>query len=99
MLANRKLAKAIQYLGFYEFRQQLEYKCKLYGCELMIAERFYPSSKTCSNCGCIKENLSLGERIYICDDCGFEIDRDLNAARNLKSLGRVAPEVTPVDRY
>ncbi len=91
MLANRKLAKAIQDLGFYEFRRQLEYKCKLYGCELMVADRFYPSSKTCSNCGCIKKNLSLGERIYICDDCGFEIDRDLNAARNLESLGRVAP--------
>lgn len=99
MLANRKLAKAIQDLGFYEFRRQLEYKCKLYGCELMVADRFYPSSKTCSNCGWLKKNLSLGERIYICDDCGFEIDRDLNAARNLKSLGRVAPEVTPVDRY
>ena len=58
MLANHKLAKAVQDMGFYDFRRQLEYKCELYGCKLIIADRWYPSSKTCSNCGTIKESLS-----------------------------------------
>ncbi|MGB3401189.1 MAG: RNA-guided endonuclease TnpB family protein [Microcoleaceae cyanobacterium] len=86
MLANRKLAKAVQDMGFYEFRRQLEYKCQLYGSELIIADRWFASSKTCSNCGCKKEQLSLSERVFKCDSCGVEIERDLNAAINLKSL-------------
>ena len=86
MLANRKLAKAIQDMGFYEFRRQLEYKCELYGSKLIIANRWFASSKTCSNCGHKKEKLSLGERVFNCGCCGFEIERDLNAALNLKSL-------------
>jgi len=82
MLANHKLAKAIADMGFYEFRRQLEYKCKLYGSELIIIDRWFPSSKTCSGCGVIKEKLFLSERIFNCE-CGLNIDRDLNAAINL----------------
>ncbi|MGB3189377.1 MAG: transposase [Limnoraphis sp.] len=74
-----------------EFRRQLEYKCKLYGSELVIVDRWFPSSKTCSNCGTIKESLSLSERTFICDDCHFELDRDLNAARNLAALAGSLP--------
>ncbi|BAY62569.1 transposase, IS607 family protein [Calothrix brevissima NIES-22] len=84
MLANGKLAKAIADMGFYEFRRQLEYKTKLYGSKLVVVDRFYPSSKTCSNCGEKKLYLSLSERIFKCEYCNFECDRDLNAARNLK---------------
>ena len=86
ILANHKLAKAVQDMGFYEFRRQLEYKCSLYGSELIIADRWFPSSKTCSNCGSKKEILSLSERVYHCDNCGISLDRDLNAAINLAAL-------------
>jgi putative transposase len=84
MMANRKLAKAIQDMGFYEFRRQLDYKTKLYGSELVIVDRWFPSSKTCSRCGKKKETLSLSERVFDCDHCGLQIDRDLNAAMNLQ---------------
>ncbi len=84
LLGNRKLAKAIADMGFYEFRRQLEYKTKLYGSKLVIVDRFYPSSKTCSSCGEKKLSLSLRERIFKCEYCNFECDRDLNAAYNLK---------------
>ncbi len=77
---EHKLAKAVQDMGFYEFRRQLEYKCQLYRCELIIADRWFPSSKTCSNCATIKESLSLSEPTFICDECGWILDRDLNAA-------------------
>lgn len=83
MMANHKLAKAIADMGFYEFRRQLEYKCELYGCELVIANRWFASSKTCSSCGTKKEKLSLSQRVFKCHNCGLEIDRDLNAAINL----------------
>ncbi|KAB8332742.1 IS200/IS605 family element transposase accessory protein TnpB [Scytonema tolypothrichoides VB-61278] len=83
MMANHKLAKSIQDMGFYEFRRQLTYKCELYGCKLVIADRWLPSSKTCSRCGTKKETLTLKERVFECGNCGFIIDRDLNAARNL----------------
>lgn len=83
MMANRKLAKAIADMGFYEFRRQMEYKTKLYGSQLVVVDRFYPSSKTCSNCGTKKESLSLSERTFKCEHCGFECDRDLNASINL----------------
>jgi putative transposase len=83
MLANRKLAASISDMGFYEFRRQLTYKTELYGSKLLIVDRWYPSSKTCSNCGHTKENLSLVQREFICDNCGFKIDRDFNAAINL----------------
>jgi putative transposase len=84
MMANRKLAKAIADMGFYEFRRQLEYKAQLYGSKLVFVDRFYPSSKTCSNCGHRKAFLSLSERVFRCDECGFECDRDLNASINLE---------------
>ena len=83
MMKNKHLAKHVQNAMFYEFRRQLEYKCSQYGIQLVIADRFYPSSKTCSRCGCIKSNLKLKDRIYKCDSCGLEKDRDLNAAENL----------------
>jgi putative transposase len=86
MLANHKLAKAVQDMGFYEFRRQLEYKTQLYGSELIVANRWFPSSKTCSNCGHKKESLSLSERVFECEKCSFVCDRDLNASLVLASL-------------
>jgi putative transposase len=83
MIANRKLSSAISDLGFYEFRRQLEYKQNFYATELVIVDRFFPSSKTCSSCGDKKEKLSLSERTFNCNNCGFTIDRDLNASINL----------------
>jgi putative transposase len=77
---------AITDLGFYEFRRQLEYKSKYKGNYLKIADRWFPSSKTCSNCGQKKNKLKLSERVYQCEACRHEIDRDLNAAINLKNL-------------
>ena len=83
MMKNRHLSKAVQQQCFGEFRRQIEYKCEKFGIELRVADRFYPSSKTCSNCGCIKSDLRLSDRTYHCNECGFIIDRDLNAAINL----------------
>jgi putative transposase len=83
MLANHKLAKSIQGMGFFEFRRQLTYKCELYGSKLVVIDRWFPSSKTCSNCGNKKYSLTLSERVFECEHCGFVIDRDLNAAINL----------------
>jgi putative transposase len=84
MSKNHKLASAILDGGFFEFRRQLEYKCEWYGSKLTIIDRFYPSSKTCSHCGFIKKDLKLSDRVFKCPACGFEIDRDLNAAINLR---------------
>ncbi|NMG11966.1 RNA-guided endonuclease TnpB family protein [Brasilonema sp. UFV-L1] len=85
MMANHKLAKAIADMSFFEFRRQLTYKCELYGSKLVVVDRWLPSSKTCSNCGTKKETLILKERVFDCGHCGFTIDRDLNAAINLKN--------------
>ncbi|NEP85655.1 MAG: IS200/IS605 family element transposase accessory protein TnpB [Okeania sp. SIO2C2] len=74
MLANHKLAKSIADQGFYEFRRQLEYKTHWYGSELVVVDRFFPSSKTCSNCGHVQD-LPLNVRTYDCPDCGISIDR------------------------
>ncbi|MGK7926104.1 MAG: RNA-guided endonuclease InsQ/TnpB family protein [Spirulina sp.] len=98
MMANRKLAKAIADMGFYEFRRQLEYKCQLYGSHLIVINRFYPSSKTCNSCHHVKSNLGLEERWYQCSECGWEGDRDLNAALNLEQLGQELAKVKPVDK-
>lgn len=87
MVKNRCLAKAISDVGFGELRRQIEYKAKRLGIEVIVANTFFPSSKTCSGCGCIKDTLALSERTYICEHCGLEIDRDLNAALNLAALG------------
>ncbi|BAZ25989.1 transposase, IS607 family protein [Kalymmatonema gypsitolerans NIES-4073] len=83
MIANHKLAKTIADMSFFEFRRQLTYKCQLYGSKLVVVDRWFPSSKTCSNCGTKKETLTLNERVFECGHCGFTIDRDLNAAINL----------------
>ncbi|NJM60605.1 MAG: IS200/IS605 family element transposase accessory protein TnpB [Oscillatoriales cyanobacterium RU_3_3] len=83
MMANHKLATSIADMSFFELRRQLTYKCELYGSKLVIASRWFPSSKTCSNCGTKKETLSLSERVFECSHCGLVIDRDLNAAINL----------------
>lgn len=88
MLKNKHLSKAIQEQEFYKFRQYLTYKCQFYGIELIIADRFYPSSKICSCCSYKKKFLSLSERTFICPECGQSIDRDLNAAVNLKNYGK-----------
>jgi putative transposase len=83
MMANYKLAKAIADMSFFEFRRQLTYKCELYGSKLVVVDRWFPSSKTCSNCGIKKATLGLNERVFECGHCSFTIDRDLNAAINL----------------
>ena len=83
MVKNRCLARSISDMGFGEFRRQLEYKTKWYGSELVVHNRFFPSSKTCSNCGEVKDYLSLSERVFECGGCGLVMDRDLNASKNL----------------
>lgn len=87
MLSNHKLAKAISDTSFHQFRSMLEYKCKWYGKELVVIDRFFPSSKTCSKCGWKKEDLTLSDRVFKCENCGIEIDRDLNAAINIERVG------------
>ncbi len=89
MAANRRLSRSILDCGFFEFRRQLEYKLKWIGSEIILADTFFPSSKMCSCCGNVKKELSLSERTYSCEECGFEEDRDLNAAINLKNYGTV----------
>lgn len=89
MVKNHKLAKSISDVGMGEFRRQLEYKAKWYGRQVVVVDRYFPSSKTCSSCGTIKEDLKLSERVYKCD-CGLQIDRDMNAAINLANTARSA---------
>ncbi|XZH43458.1 RNA-guided endonuclease InsQ/TnpB family protein [Clostridium perfringens] len=84
MMKNKHLSKAITSQKFFEFKTKLTVKCKENHIELRIVDRFYPSSKTCSQCGKVKKDLKLSDRIYKCD-CGFTIDRDLNASINLKN--------------
>ena len=83
MMKNKYLSKSIAKQGLYEFKRQIQYKCKFYGIEFVEADKWYPSSKTCSKCGHIKVKLSLSERTYICEECGCVIDRDYNASVNL----------------
>lgn len=83
MMKNRHLSKAIQEQCFAEFIRQMQYKCEWNGIEFIQVDRFYPSSKTCSCCGAIKHDLRLRDRVYVCAECGAEIDRDYNAAINL----------------
>ena len=85
MLKNRHLSRAIAECEFYYFRALLERKCREYGIQLRIVDRFYASSKTCSRCGHIKKDLKLSDRVYECTECGLVIDRDYNAALNLRS--------------
>lgn len=86
MMKNRHLSKTIQQQGFYEFRRQIEYKSELNNIPVIIADRFFPSSKLCSCCGNIKKDLKLSDRIYKCE-CGNIIDRDFQASLNLKIYG------------
>jgi putative transposase len=87
MMKNHKLARAISDIGFYEIRRQLEYKVPLYGGEVKIISRWEPSTKRCSNCGSVKDTIALSERVFDCPKCGFSLDRDLNAARNIMTVG------------
>jgi len=86
MMKNRHLSKAIQEQCFYEFRRQIEYKSEWNGIQVVIADRYFPSSKLCSHCGSVKKDLKLSDRIYRCE-CGNIIDRDYQASLNLKRYG------------
>ena len=98
LMKNGKLSKAIADSGFYEFRRQLTYKTELYGSKLIIADRFFPSSKLCPSCGHKKNKLPLSVRVYQCDnhDCDWVADRDYSASLNL--LGLAEPDFTPVEK-
>lgn len=87
MIKNHKLAKSIADASFSEIRRQLSYKCDWYNRDLVIINRFYPSSKTCSACGNVKLDLTLSDREYNCQECGLKIDRDLNASINILTVG------------
>ena len=93
MVRNHRLARSVEDAAFAEFRRQLEYKTARTGARLHVIDRWYPSSKTCSNCGTVKAKLSLSERVYHCDGCGLVIDRDVNAAINIQVAGS-APETS-----
>lgn len=87
MLSNRRISRNISRSLFYRFKVQLQYKCSLYGNKLVIADRWFPSTQACSECGCRKEGtqkLSLSDRVYKCHECGSILDRDYNSACNLK---------------
>ena len=85
-IRNHSLARSVTDAGWSECRQMLAYKTQWYGSQLVIAPRFYPSTKTCSACGAVKDEMPLGERVFQCAVCGLAIDRDWNAARNLAPL-------------
>lgn len=87
MLKNHKLAESIQELKLGEFRRMLEYKANWYGRKLVFVDRFYPSSKTCNHCGYINKKLKLSDRQWVCPDCGEIIERDYNAALNIRDEG------------
>ena len=102
MMKNHRLAKALSDVSFYEFNRQLEYKANYQKKQIYRVNRFFPSSKTCSVCGNVKDELKLSERVYKCDECKSVIDRDLNASINLhkfvhQSVGLVQSELTPMD--
>jgi putative transposase len=92
MLKNHHLAQAIGDVGFSEFRRQLSYKAAWYGCQVLVASRWEPTSTTCSACGWVDEDLSLADRTFRCEQCGQVVDRDLNAAINLAQLAGSSPE-------
>ena len=104
MVKNHKLSRAIIDIGWGELRRQIEYKAQIYGDEVVLVDRWYASSKTCSGCGAVKEELLLSERVYECDKCGLVMDRDNNAAVNIlrwgeynNQLPEAIGEVTPVE--
>lgn len=87
MVRNHKLADSIQEMNFGEFRRMLEYKAQWYGRKIVFVDRFYPSSKTCNECGYVNKTLKLSDRLWICPDCGKIIERDYNAALNIRDEG------------
>lgn len=87
MVLNHKLADSIQEMNFGEFRRMLEYKAQWYGRKIVFVDRFYPSSKTCNECGYVNKTLKLSDRVWICPDCGKIIERDYNAALNIRDEG------------
>jgi putative transposase len=93
MSRNSRLSRAIMDAGWSEFRRMLEYKTTWYGSRLVVADRFFPSSKTCSACGNKKDSLALSDRVYECESCGISLDRDLNAARNLAGYTGSSPGI------
>jgi putative transposase len=97
MVRNRRLARAISDCAWGEFRRQLEYKCQRYGRDLVVIDRWYPSSKTCSACGHLLAGLSLGTRHWTCPSCRARHDRDINAARNILAAGLAVARGTPGD--
>lgn len=103
MMRNHNLAKSIQEMNFGEFKNLLTYKCLQYGRQLVFIDRFYPSSKTCHCCDYVNKSLKLSDRQWVCPECNSVIDRDLNAAMNIKDeglrkiIGWSSPEFTPVD--
>lgn len=94
MMEQKKLSRDISNASWGLLTQMLEYKCNWYGRRLIKINKYFPSSKTCSNCGNVKETLLLSERTYKCEVCKFEIDRDLNASINIKNSGIKIPGVT-----
>lgn len=92
MTHNRRLARAISDQGFGQARRMLVYKTARNGGQVIVADRWFPSSKTCSGCGCVKAKLGLSERIFRCEPCGLVLDRDVNAARNLLKLAASGAE-------
>ncbi|PMP73623.1 MAG: transposase [Aciduliprofundum sp.] len=102
MMQNHHIAKSIGDVSFYAFKEKLKYKAEKYGKNVIEIGRFDPSSKICSRCGNIKHDLKLSDRIYHCNICGLTIDRDLNAAKNIRKMGLikvglVQSESTPVE--
>ena len=103
MVKNRRLAQSVSDVAFGELLRQMEYKSAWNGVNVKKADRFYPSSKTCSVCGNAKTDLKLSARTYRCDKCGAVMDRDYNASLNLlglisnKQIGADYPESTPAD--
>jgi putative transposase len=97
MVRNHSLARAISDCGWGEFRRQLEYKCERYGRELVVIDRWYPSSKTCSACGHLLPALPLSTRHWSCPLCGTRHDRDVNAAKNILAAGLAVARRPPGD--
>jgi len=97
MVRNRHLARVISDCGWGEFRRQLEYKCQRYGRRLVVIDRWYPSSKTCSACGHLRAALSLSTRHWTCPSCGARHDRDINAAQNILAAGLAVARGSPSD--
>ena len=92
---NKDLSRRILDCSWYTFRQLLNYKAEKYGCNLIVIPKYYPSSKSCSSCGSINNNLKLTDRVWLCPNCGLTLDRDLNAAINILNKGLGTSPVTP----